>query len=226
MSPERSRGGRPTVNAPTAGERVAVSTPDPRRHLQAAGPPEPDTPLLTRRERRRRTRTRARKVHRVVRHLEPWSVLKLSLVFYLCLFVIVLVASVVLWSIGRSTGVVDSTEDFITELGFGNCEVRADLPRGTEFRLDDDCPEGSVLVGGFTFEDRTLLQVAAVTGLILVLVGAAANVVLTVLFNLMSTLTGGVRLTVLEEQPSAPPADARASPPQTPPDIVARSPGL
>ena len=37
----------------------------------------------------------------------------------------------------------------------------------------------------------------------LVLAGAAASVVLALLFNLMSDLTGGVRVTVLEEDPPA-----------------------
>jgi hypothetical protein len=59
-----------------------------------------------------------------------------------------------------------------------------------------------------------------------VLAGAAANVVLAVLFNLMSDLTGGVRVTVLEEQRGRPAGAQTASPPATPPDNVARSPGL
>ena len=36
----------------------------------------------------------------------------------------------------------------------------------------------------------------------LVLAGAAASVVLALLFNLISDLTGGVRVTVLEEEPA------------------------
>ena len=39
-------------------------------------------------------------------------------------------------------------------------------------------------------------------GVVLVLAGAAASVVLALLFNLISDLTGGVRVTVLEEEPA------------------------
>ncbi|MDE0003092.1 MAG: DUF3566 domain-containing protein, partial [Rhodospirillaceae bacterium] len=54
---------------------------------------------VTPREYRRAVRLQARKVRRVVRHIEPWSALKISLVFYLCLWVIVMLAAVMLWSI-------------------------------------------------------------------------------------------------------------------------------
>jgi hypothetical protein len=47
---------------------------------------------------------------------------------------------------------------------------------------------------------------------VLVLAGSAANVVLVLLFNLMSDLTGGVRVTVLEEDPPARPRNAAGSP--------------
>ena len=45
------------------------------------------------------------------------------------------------------------------------------------------------------------------------LAGSAANVVLVLLFNLMSDLTGGVRVTVLEETGPARPASPSGSPP-------------
>ena len=78
---------------------------------------------------------------------------------------------------------------------------------------DGDCAEGQRLVGGFKFEDQQIFQAFALGGVVLVLAGAAGSVVLALLFNLISDLTGGVRVTVLEEEParfrsgSPPPAD-------------------
>jgi hypothetical protein len=184
-------------------------------------------------------RVRARKVRRVVRHIEPWSVLKISLLFYAALFLIVCVASVLLWGVARASGTVDNVESFVTSVGgFGNCEpidgaapttattvpgavstapVDQLDPTGASTTLpedlgsaaapppgeDEDCRAGEELVGEFKFEDRRIFQAFALGGIVLVLAGSATNVVLVLLFNLMSDLTGGVRVTVLEEDPPA-----------------------
>lgn len=164
-----------------------------------------------------------------MRHVDPWSVLKVSVLFYLALFLILCVASTVLWTAARSAGTVDQVEDFITSLGFGNCEdvdgedtepttttVAGQAPAVTGSTTvapsqavpddddtdGDDCPAGQVLVGEFQFEDGRILQAVLLGGLVLVVAGAAFNVVLAVLFNLISDLTGGVRVTVLEEEPT------------------------
>jgi hypothetical protein len=180
-------------------------------------------------------RPRARKVRRIVRHVEPWSVLKISLLFYAALFLIVCVASGLLWGAARSSGTIENVESFITSVGgFGNCEpIDGAAPVTTTTTLpgaaptapvdqidpsdpdtpvteptgaipdpgdDEDCREGEELVGEFRFEDGRILQAFVLGGIVLVLAGSAANVVLVLLFNLMSDLTGGVRVTVLEEE--------------------------
>lgn len=192
--------------------------------------------------RERKGRVRARKVRRIVRHIEPWSVLKISLLFYAALFVIISVASTVLWNAARSAGTVEDIESFITEVGgFGTCEpidgegegaattttlppedttppdqfdptgtettvAPGEVPVDPEAELDDDqdCREGEELVGEFKFEDGKIFQAFILGGIVLVLAGAAMNVVLVLLFNLMSDLTGGVRVTVLEEDAGRP----------------------
>jgi hypothetical protein len=62
-------------------------------------------------------------------------------------------------------------------------------------------PGGRELVGEFKFEDGRIFQAFLLGGIVLVLAGAATAVVLVLLFNLISDLTGGVRVTVLEEDP-------------------------
>ena len=56
---------------------------------------------------RRPPRMQARKVHRLVRHIEPWSVLKISLIFFFCIWVILLTSAVILWKVASSSGVID-----------------------------------------------------------------------------------------------------------------------
>ena len=217
-----------------------VAAPTRRRFLDDPDPDAPKAPKAP-------PRPRARKVRRVLRHIDPWSVLKVSVLFFLSLFLIFCVASAVLWSAARSAGVVDDAESFITSLGFGNCEDIAgedtsDTPvtsttidgsqpqlggssttvpaaveepddqRSTIPDEDGECAEGQRLVGGFEFEDGRIFQSFALGGLVLVLSGAAFSVLMALLFNLISDLTGGVRVTVLEEEPArrsgspAPPA--------------------
>lgn len=122
---------------------------------------------------RRAPRMRARKVHRLVRHVEPWSVLKISLIFYFCIWVILLTSAVILWQVASSSGVIDNVESFIEEI----------------FALDS-----------FSFEAGQMFRAYAVGGLVMVVAATGFTVLLAVLFNLISDLTGGIRITVVEEE--------------------------
>src|SRR2546430_509287 len=76
-----------------------------------------------RRQAFRGTPVRGRRVRRTVRHVDPWSVLKLSLLFFAAIFLIVCVASGLLWTGARASGQLGNVEHFITSVGgFGNCE--------------------------------------------------------------------------------------------------------
>lgn len=199
----------------------------------------------------RTTPVRGRRVRRTVRHIDPWSVLKLSLLFHAALFLILCVASALLWSGARASGSLDNLESFITSVGgFGNCEpipgaasattttsttVAADddvdqfdpsqgttsepeqpdetLPASVDD--DEDCAAGDRLVGAFKFEDARIFQAFAFGGVVLVLAGTGGTVVLVLLFNLMSDLTGGVQVWVVEEEPRrSRPTDAGSPPPR------------
>lgn len=138
-------------------------------------PARPARPSLL--DRRASRRLRARKVRRLVRHIEPWSVLKISLIFYFCLWVITLIAGVLLWNLAVSSGTIDNVENFIEEL----------------FALDS-----------FDFNGEQIFRAAAVGGLVLVVAGSGFTVLMAVLFNLISDMTGGVRLTVVEEETARP----------------------
>lgn len=116
---------------------------------------------------------RARRVHRIIRRIDPWSVLKLSLLFYFCVWIISMIALVLLWGVAVSSGTVESLENALAEiLAF------------EELRFNGD----------------QLFQLVALGGLIGVFVATAISAVLAVLFNLLANLTGGIRTTVIEEE--------------------------
>ncbi|MGY6500759.1 MAG: DUF3566 domain-containing protein [Acidimicrobiales bacterium] len=116
---------------------------------------------------------RARRVHRIVRRIDPWSVLKLSLIFYFCVWIIGMIALVLLWGVAVSSGTIESVENALAEiLAF------------EELRFNGD----------------QLFQLIALGGLIGVFVATAVSAVLAVLFNLIAGLTGGIRTTVIEEE--------------------------
>lgn len=137
---------------------------------------------------RKPPRMRARKVHRLVRHIEPWSVLKISLIFFFCIWVILLTSAVLLWQVVSSSGIIDNVESFVEEI----------------FALEEE---------SFAFEAGQMFRAYAVGGLVMVVAATGFTVLLAVLFNLISDLTGGVRITVVEEETAVPvePASSPAS---------------
>jgi hypothetical protein len=128
---------------------------------------------LTRGERKKLGRLRARKVNRIVRHVDPWTVLKLSLMFFACLFIVMLVAGILLWHLAASAGTITKIEDFIAEAGAFTT---------------------------FKFDGAKILQASVLGGLVMVIVASGFSVLLAVLFNLISDLVGGIRFTVIEEE--------------------------
>jgi|TARA_B110000305_G_scaffold233334_1_gene289619 hypothetical protein len=155
----------------------------------ASGAPASVTPAPTRerpmtvRERRRRVKLQARRVRRVIRHIELWSVLKFSLLFYFCLWLIFVLAGVLLWSFAESSGTLQSIEDLVESL----------------FALDE---AENFWSGG------TIFRAYGVMTLALSIAGVTFNVLLAALYNLISDLTGGIRITVIEEE------SARFTPPK------------
>ena len=63
-----------------------------------------------------------RKVTRVVRHVDPWSVFKVALVFNLVLYGVLLTAGVLLWNVAYATGTIDNLERFFESFGWSEFE--------------------------------------------------------------------------------------------------------
>ena len=130
-----------------------------------------DPKLLTREERKALGKLRARKVRRIVRHVSPWSVFKFSIFFYLCVWLILMVAGVILWKLSQTAGVVTNFEKFYAKAA------------GEK---------------SFEIDGRALFRAGATAGAILVFAATAFTVLMATLFNLITDLTGGIRMTVIE----------------------------
>jgi hypothetical protein len=117
-------------------------------------------------------RPRVRRVTRVLRHIDPWSTFKVALVFSAVGYVVVLTAGVLLWRVADSTGTLDNVERWFTQFGWETFEL-----------------DGS-----------EVFQNAWIIGLFGVVAATGGLVLMATLFNLVSDIVGGVRLTVLEEE--------------------------
>lgn len=117
-------------------------------------------------------RPRMRRVTRVVRDIDVWSVFKVGIIFHLVMFVIALVAVALLWSVANSTGTIDNVENFFESFGWES----------------------------FTFNGAALFSNFFAFGLLTAILFTALWVIGAVMFNLITELVGGVRVTVLEEE--------------------------
>ena len=120
----------------------------------------------------RRARPRVRRVTRVIRHVDPWSVFKVGLVLSMVLYGICLTAGVLLWQVAYTTGTIDNLEKFFESFGWQS----------------------------FHFKGGEIFHAAWTSGLF-VAVGLTGLMVLgTTVFNLVTDLVGGIRVSVLEEE--------------------------
>lgn len=133
------------------------------------------SPMLV--DRIQERRLRARKVRRLVRHIEPWSVLKVGLLFNFCMWIVIMVAGVLLWNAAETAGTISDIEQFAEEI----------------FALEE-----------FAFEGEQIFRAVALGGLVLAVAATGFMVLIAILLNLISDLTGGVRVTVVEEETARP----------------------
>jgi Transmembrane domain of unknown function (DUF3566) len=119
------------------------------------------------------SRARSRQARVVLRKVDPWSVLKISFVFYLCMMVVILGALMILYGILGAMGVLDTTTEFLVDLGFG-----------------DD----------FEIHGNWLFSRGLAIGLGLVVLWTLINVFIVFLYNLLSDVVGGIEVTLSERR--------------------------
>jgi hypothetical protein len=128
-----------------------------------------------------------RRVRRVLRRIDTWSVFRFAVLLYLCGLVVFMAAVVGVWTLASSAGAIPSIENFITQL----------------FALKH-----------FRFKAGQLFLGTLGVGVVWVFVATLFTVLTAVLFNLISDVVGGIELTILEEEPidTGPPAPDAATP--------------
>lgn len=111
-----------------------------------------------------------RRVRRIVRRFDPWTVLKVSLVFNAIAALVFVLGLWVMWSLLLQKGIPDSITDLFDQVKIT-----------------------------FVIEGETWGRVVIFLAIVWTIVATAAMTLGAVLYNLIADLVGGVELTVLEE---------------------------
>lgn len=182
--PRRAKDPEPSVEPePDTGDDPTLITDSPPVLKPAPVPPPMATPESGRRPRPadrnetagvdRSDRRRGRRVHRIVRRIDLWSVLKLSVVLYTCLYAVILGTFTVLWGVLYSSGQIERLQSFLADVGMHD----------------------------FRFYGDQMFRAIAAIGAIAVLAGTIITVLTAALVNVISEMTGGIRVVVIEEEP-------------------------
>jgi Transmembrane domain of unknown function (DUF3566). len=115
-----------------------------------------------------------RKVKRTITHIDPLSVLKLSLFFYAVFFVAWLLFAAILYNLIAATGVLDAVADIVNAFGDPNAENPFELTFGVTMKW------------------------AIILGLLSVFIGSLINAVLAFLYNVANDVVGGAQVTFSE----------------------------
>jgi hypothetical protein len=116
-----------------------------------------------------------RRYVQTIRSVDLWSVLKVSICFYLCALIVMLVAGMMLWWIASAAGVVGNVEHLIGQLVTN---------KSNEFH----------------FLSWEVLRAATLVGLVVVCILTVLTVLAAAFYNLFAELLGGVEVTVVEQE--------------------------
>jgi hypothetical protein len=155
-------------------DTVAMAPPVPRPEQpappkQPAPKPEPPktpppvrAPIQVRRLRRGRL---------AIRKIDPWSVLKFSLVFYFCMLLIMMLATAIIFGALKAFGVIHNLQNVFENIG-----VNVNIS------------------GGLIFRWFFLIGIAGTV------VASAITVFMAFLYNLIADVVGGIELLVTERE--------------------------
>lgn len=120
----------------------------------------------------------------VIRQIAPLSVLKTSLLFYFCVWLIVYLALAIIYAMMSAVGAVDSLEKLLG-LFFSPAGQDISTRGATPIEIDEGVVFTWLFLGG-----------CAIT-----VVWALLNVLATFLYNLISDVVGGIEVTLAERRP-------------------------
>ena len=107
----------------------------------------------------------------MVRRVDPWTVLKISLVFYACMLIIGMLANAVLLAFINRLGLIDQATEIAGALNIA-----------------------------LTINTGNILRALFLLGILGVVFWSAVNVFLAFLYNLVADLIGGVRVDLAEDE--------------------------
>jgi hypothetical protein len=116
----------------------------------------------------------SRRIRVGIRRISPWSVLRFSLIFYFCVMLVVLFGLAILYMLLGALGVLDSLAQLLEGVGFGG--------------------------QSFEFHGFSIFRTLFLIGFLTVVIGSALTVFITVLYNLISDLVGGIEVTLVERR--------------------------
>jgi hypothetical protein len=140
-------------------------------------------PLETRLPKRGARRTRVE-----IRRVGPVSVLKFSLIFYFCVFLVVYLALAIIWVILSASGVIDSLEQLLGTIFPSNAGLSPTGQVSTKGAPPIQIDSGQVF---------TWLFFAGCVG---VVIWSFINVFVAVMYNLISDIVGGVEVTLADRR--------------------------
>lgn len=128
------------------------------------------------------------RVRRVIRKIDPWTVLKVSIVFNAIMALVTVLGLVVFWSVFVNAGIPDRINDLALTIGLEN---------------------------GITFDGAVYFRIAVLLAIVGTILMTGLFTLGAVIYNLISDLVGGVEFVVLEETGAAVPASRRVKLPVT-----------
>ncbi|MGZ6494620.1 MAG: DUF3566 domain-containing protein [Actinomycetota bacterium] len=154
------------------GTKPGAATPPAATPTRAADPPAAaPTRALTREPRSAVQVRRLRRGRLAVRKIDPWAVLKFSLVFYFCMLMVLLLATAIIFAFLKAFGVIHNLDKLLSDLSFN-------------FKI----------TGGVIFRWFFLI------GLAWTIVATAVTVFMAFLYNLIADVVGGIELLVTERE--------------------------
>jgi hypothetical protein len=118
-----------------------------------------------------------RRYRQTIQRIDLWSVLKMSLCFYLSTMIVLVVAGAVLWLVADTLGVIHNVEEFMNQL---------------------------LSSKDFKFLSAQILQGTILIGLVVVALLVILTVVAAAFYNLFAELLGGVEIVIREEDTGPP----------------------
>jgi hypothetical protein len=112
------------------------------------------------------------RVRRVIRKIDPWTVLKVSLVFNAIMALVTVLGTVVFWSVFVNAGIPERINELAVTIGIEN---------------------------GITFDGPVYFRIAVLLAIVGTILMTGLFTLGAVVYNLISDLVGGVELVVLEE---------------------------